>query len=247
MHPSDNKLPQDLQDYHRTTNNSQGYNQIVQKLIDGEYVLFLPTQNDGKADNQWKTLAQGSELKLKSVFNLDGLKVLAAFSSELALSEWSQNPSTFSAMSSDDLLSLCESNGIDRIVIDSKLPTMFVLERSRNGVQTDTVQQATTVSIRPISQAINVRFIQALSKHAHAVTSIDEIYQFEMERNDEEILTLGFKLNVYSDNSRQACIHAIQNSLEGDKFHLPLELFFLDDQNWYGAVSKIPGSLLWRR
>ena len=215
--------------------------------MDGAYFLYLPTQNDGKSDHQWKTLEQGSELKLKSVFNLDGLKVLAAFSSEMALSEWSENPSTFSALNSKDVLSLCEANGIDRIVIDSKQSTMFVLERSQEGVQTETVQKATTVSVRPISQVINVRFIETLTKHANEVISIDEIYKFEIIRDQEEILMLGFKLNVYSDNSRKACIHAIQNSIDGDKFHLPLELFFLDDQNWYGAVSQIPGSLVWRR
>jgi len=215
--------------------------------MDGAYFLYLPTQNDGKSDHQWKTLEQGSELKLKSVFNLDGLKVLAAFSSEMALSEWSENPSTFSALNSKDVLSLCEANGIDRIVIDSKQSTMFVLERSQEGVQTETVQKATTVSVRPISQVINVRFIETLTKHANEVISIDEIYQFEIIRDQEEILMLGFKLNVYSDNSRKACINAIQNSIDGDKFHLPLELFFLDDQNWYGAVSQIPGSLVWRR
>ena len=247
MHSSQNELPRDLQNYSNTDDKSSEYNRIVQGLIDGNYILYVPTQNDGKIENKWKTLDKGSKLQLKSVFDVDGLKVLAAFSSESSLSEWSKNQSKYTAINSKDILALCESNGIDQIVIDSQQSTMFVLGRSSNHIKTKEIKQATTVSIRSITKNVDEQFLERLITQSSEVGSVKEIYQYEMIRDEEEILMFGFHLSEYTDQSRTACVHAVQNSILTESFHLPLEIFFLEDHNWLDALNNMPNALVWER
>ncbi|MDQ3017737.1 MAG: SseB family protein [Bacteroidota bacterium] len=111
--------------------NQETYTNVINALNGGGHLLFLPTASDRTASGSWKTLEGGSKLKLTSVFNLNGKVVLAAFSSELTLFSWAQDNLHFTAMDSKDALILCQSNGIDKIVIDSDQATMFVLELNR--------------------------------------------------------------------------------------------------------------------
>src|SRR6056297_33609 len=141
-----NSLETILINYNQSNNNEQ-YVKIASQLMNGDFNLFLPSVNDGKSENNWKTIREGSNLKLKSVFNLDGLKVLGAFSNEKNLLNWINEESEYTVMNSKDVLNFCQANGIDRILIDSKQPSMFVLERSRSNIKTETVKEETKVRL----------------------------------------------------------------------------------------------------
>jgi len=58
---------------------------VVSELLNGNSFLLLPSENDGSNPDTWKTAQENTELKLTCVFNLDGLKVLGAFTDENAL------------------------------------------------------------------------------------------------------------------------------------------------------------------
>ena len=245
--PRDNNLLETILVNYNQSNNNEQYAKIASQLVNGDFNLFLPSVNDGKNENNWKTIREGSNLKLKSVFNLDGLKVLGAFSSENNLQKWINEESEYTVMSSKEVLNFCQANGIDRIVIDSKQPSMFVLERSRSNIKTETVKEETKVRLGTPAIPITGLFLEKLIINFKNVESIEEAYQFIMIRNNESIHTIGFKLNTYSDNSRTACINVIQNCIDTNDLKLPLELFFLENSGWYNSVKNIEESIMYMK
>ena len=158
-----------------------------------------------------------------------------------------QEKSDFTVMNSKDVLEFCQIHRIDRIVIDSRQPTMFVLERNRENIKTETIQKETQVMVGTPSKLISGSLLNKLKTNFSKVDSIEEAFQYAMVRNNESILIIGFKLSVYSDNSRTACINAIQNSMENEQLELPLELFFLEDENWYNTAKGIENSLMYKK
>src|SRR5688572_21424782 len=68
----------------------ENYLAVMKELMEGNSFLLLPSVNDGKESNGWKTTETDKTLKLTSVFDLDGLKVLGAFSNEKALLVWAK-------------------------------------------------------------------------------------------------------------------------------------------------------------
>jgi len=244
--PNNDKLTRLLENYGRDS--SQGnYKKALDEIVDGNSLLILPSINDGNGNDEWQTIQKDSTLKLTSVFNQDGLKVLGAFTTPEKLLEWSQKETAYTALKSKDVIAFCQTHGIDRIVIDSDLPTMFVLERSTANVKTETIQEKTEVQVgtptHPISGQHLIKFQQNFSK----INVIKEVYQYAMLRNNESILVLGFLLDTYTENSRIACIHSIQNSMEGEALELPLEMFMLDDEGWLQTVKGIEDALIYSR
>lgn len=245
--PRDNNSLETILINYNQSNNNEQYGKIASQLMNGDFNLFLPSINDGKSENNWKAIREGSNLKLKSVFNLDGLIVLGAFSNEKNLLNWINEESEYTVMNSKDVLNFCQTNGIDRIVIDSKQPSMFVLERSRSNIKTETVKEETKVRFRKPAVPITGLFFEKLITNFKKVESIEEAYQFIMVRNNESIHIIGFKLSTYSDNSRTACLNAIQNCIDYNNLKLPLELFFLENSDWYNSIKNIEKSIMYMK
>src|SRR5207249_4299129 len=133
--PDNSRLLELLDIYWKKNGKGNSYKNVVQELMNGNSFLMFPTQNDFKTDlDNWTTTQKETVLKLGSLFNLEELKVLGAFTDEQALLNWTKKPSEYTAMRSQDVLKFCQDNGIDRIVINSDQPNMFVLERSRENV-----------------------------------------------------------------------------------------------------------------
>jgi len=225
----------------------ENYQKAFHEIVKGNSLLILPSLNDKESKHEWETIEKGATLTLTSVIDQDGLKVLGAFTTPEKLLEWTKEETEYTAMKSKDVIDFCQAHNIDRIVIDSNMPTMFILERNRENVSTKTVQKETQVQvgtpIKPIAGALLKKFQINFSK----VTVIKEVYQYAMLRNDESILVLGFVLDTYSDNSRIACINSIQNAMTGEKLDIPLEMFMLNDKDWYKTAKEIEDSLIYKR
>src|SRR6185437_5462059 len=131
---------------HRSDEN---YKLVVEELLQGNSFLILPSLN---SDDQkvvigdWQAAEKDTPLKLTSVFNLDGLKVLGAFTDEKSLLFWAKKVTTYTALDSKAALDLCQKINIDRVVINSDSNNMFILQRSGNfkGL---TIEKDSTVSI----------------------------------------------------------------------------------------------------
>lgn len=244
--PDNIKLITLLEKYNKDQS-PENYKKAFNEIVNGNSFLILSSVNNEETNDNWKTLEKDATINLTCVFNQDGLMVLGAFTTPEKLYEWAKKATQYTAMKSKDVIDFCQTNRIDRIVIDSDLPTMFVLERNRENIKTETIKKSTQVTvgtpINPISGELLKKFQYNFSK----VSVIKEVYHYVMVRNDESILMLGFVLDTYTDNSKTASINSVQNSMEGEKLDLPLEMFMLNDEGWYETVKGIENSLIYKR
>ena len=122
------KLSDLLDIYYKQKGAGDSYKDVIMELLNGDSLLYLPSPPDSPENQESAT--QSRTLRLSSVFNIDGINVLGAFSDEKALFTWAKQPVPYKMLESKDVLKLCEETSIGRIVINSGLPTMFVLEKN---------------------------------------------------------------------------------------------------------------------
>lgn len=244
--PDNTKLVGLLEKYGKNQS-QENYQKAFNEIMEGNAMLVLPSVNDEKPKDNWTILQKDSTLKLTSVFDQDGLKVLGAFTSPEKVAEWNKKETEYTAMKSKDVIDFCQAHRIDRIVIDTDMPTMFILERNRENIQTETIQEETQVTVGTPMKPISGNLLKKFQTNFSKVSVIKEVYHYAMVRNNESILMLGFVLEIYSDNSRAACIGTIQNSMEGEKLEVPLEMFMLNDEDWLQTVKEIENSLIHKK
>lgn len=129
---NNSKLSTLLEIYQKQNGKGDSYKDVIMELLNGDSLLLLPSPMDSSENHEeTDTEDKGRKLTLSSVFNIDGVTVLGAFSDEKALLSWAKQPIPYKMLESKDVLKLCEETAIGRIVINSGSPTMFVLEQSR--------------------------------------------------------------------------------------------------------------------
>lgn len=240
--PENSRLFELLEIYQKQSGNGDSYKSVVLELMNGNSYLLLPSENDNEISDTWTTTKKETTLKLTCVFNLDGLKVLGAFTDENALLSWAKKPTQYTALSSKDVMKLCEENLIERIVINSDLPTMFVLERNRANIKAETIEKETTVQLGTPNRPLENRIIQKLIEQFKRVDTINEVYQYGQTKNNEFSLVLGIKLSTNSDNAKTATINAVQTALQGEKIDQLLDIFFIEDERWYNTIRNVENS-----
>lgn len=246
-YPDNSKPFKLLEIYQKQKSIGDSYKNVVLELMNGNSFLLLPSQNDNESSGTWTTAEKDTILKLTCIYNLDGLKVLGAFTDENSLLAWAKKPTQYTALSSKDVLKLCEEQFVERIVVNSDLPTMFVLERNRANIKTETIQKETTVQIGTPIRPFERRILQKLIDQFKRVETIDEAYQYGQTKNNEFSIVLGFKLLTNSDNAKTATINAVQRALEGEKIGHPLDLFFIEDESWYQTIRNVENSVFYKR
>src|SRR5215216_7359780 len=90
--PDNSKLFQLLEIYRQQNGKGDSYKNIVLELMNGNSFLLLPSQNDNEGSGTWTTAQKDTTLQLTCVHNLDGLKVLGAFTDEISLVSWAKKP-----------------------------------------------------------------------------------------------------------------------------------------------------------
>jgi hypothetical protein len=58
---------------------------------------------------------------------------------------------------------------------------------------------------------------------------------------------LAFKLSTNSDNAKTATINSVQTALEGEKMDQLLDLFFIEDEDWYNTIRNVENSKVYKR
>lgn len=226
---------------------NENYKAVLDEITTGNSFLLLPSVNEDGNSNGWKTAQVGTTINLASIFNLDGLKVLGAFSDEIALVKWTNRETQYTAIKTQDLVDFCKQNNVDRIVINSDQKNMFVLERNRENITSRTIQEETKVLVGTPTNPLPQNAIELLIKNFKKVDTIEEAYQYAQKMNDETSLVLGIKMTVVSDNSRAALHNALNDSLNGIDVGIPIDIMLLEDEGWLNTVRNIENSLFYRR
>lgn len=243
----DNTVLIDLIRTYNKTTDVDDYKKVINELMTGNSFLLLPSINEGTPYEGWKMTEKGAKLKLKSIFNIDGLKVLGAFTSENTLLQWAKESRQYTGMHSKDVIAFCEENLIDRVVIDNDTDTFFVLERNRQNIKTLTIEKRTEVQIGTPLKPLDPRITHKLTEHFKRVSTIEEVYQYGQTKDGEFSIVLGFKLSVNSENAKAATFNAVQSALENEHLDQLLDLFIIDDAGWYKSISEIKDSLIYKK
>jgi len=244
--PDNSRLFKLLEVYQKQNGKGDSYKNVVLELMNGNSFLLLPSENENEGSGTWTTAQKDTTLRLACVYNLDGLKVLGAFTDETSLLSWAKKPTQYTALSSKDVLKLCEEQLIERIVVNSDLPTMFVLERNRANIKTETIKEDTTVQVGTPNRPLERNILQKLIDQFQRVDTIDEVYQYGQTKNNEFSIVLGFKLLTNSENAKTATINAVQTALQGEKIDQLLDLFFIEDDGWYQTIRNVENSLFYK-
>jgi len=108
------------------------------------------------------------------------------------------------------------------------------------------IEKETQVLVGAPSQPLCKELIDKLIANFRKVDTIEEAYQYVQSMNGEMSIVLGIKLSVKSENARIALCNAMNNSLDGEKLHMPLDVIVLDDR-WLQTARGIEGSLFYQR
>lgn len=128
---NNSKLLDLINTYYKENRQGNSYQNVIQELLNGSSMLLLPSANDTPEEQKAITESGHKTLRLSSVFNVGGIRALCVFTDEQTLSEWAKKPLPYKMLASKDVLKLCEMSAIQRIVINTGTPTMFVLEQSK--------------------------------------------------------------------------------------------------------------------
>ncbi len=237
------KLINLLEDFYIGRTNEK-YTHIIDVLHHGEVYLYLPAVHDSNGSGQWITLAAGDKLKLNTVYNVDGIRILAAFTSEEAIITWAKQIVQYYAMEAKDVIKICEEYGIDRLIIDNSLPTMFVMQRNPGEVQVETISSGTPVRIGTPARPVEGHVLEKLKRNIAEIPFLEKVYQYVMTRNDEHTLIIAFKFSSDDDQAQQAAIQATQKAFYGEKIDLPVEVFFIEAESTHEQIRKVANSLI---
>lgn len=226
---------------------NENYKAVLDEITTGNSFLLLPSVNENGNSNGWKTTEVGTTINLASIFNLDGLRVLGAFSDEVALLKWTNRETQYTAIKTQDLIDFCKQNSVDRIVINSDQKNMFVLERNRENITSRTIQKETKVLVGTPTNPLPKNAIDLLIKNFKKVDTIEEAYQYAQKMNDETSLVLGIKMSTVSENSRAALHNALNDSLNGVDVGMPIDIMILETEGWLDTVRNIQYSLFYKR
>ena len=226
---------------------NENYQAVMDEILDGNSFLLLPSVNENGENDHWQTAEKDTTIQLASVFNLDGLKVLGAFSNEKALVEWAKTGTQYTALRTQDIIELCKENGIDRVVINTNQPTMYVMERNRENIKSTVIEEETKVLVGTPTRPLSRRIIEKLIANFKKVETIEEAYQYAQTMNHETSIVLGIKMSVVSDNSRAALHNALNNALSDEQLEMPLDIMILETEDWLHTVRNIEKALFYKR
>jgi hypothetical protein len=104
------------------------YSKVRRELMEGNSFLMIPSGKNENDAEGWRKLAEVTKIRLASVYTVDGVKTLGAFTDEEAVLRWSKGMRVFcNSLQSQDVFEICQKNGIKRIVINSGSDNIFPL------------------------------------------------------------------------------------------------------------------------
>lgn len=220
---------------------------VIHELFEGSSYLLLPSLNDeGEITGQWVTLTEGAQIKLTSLFQEDGLKVLAAFSDEDALSRWAEKETAYTAIPSQAVFDMCREMGVDRVVINSGQKNMFVLERQKESEisEEETLEEGSHIRIGVPATPLDSATVGSIRQNLVTLPTVRQAYQYLQENahengDPEVILMIGVCLSEDNDENRQAAVRAVKQGLQGQKKpSYPVGIMILDEK-WIEGLQGL--------
>lgn len=217
---------------------------VLHELQLGSSFLYLPSINDG--EEGMKNISAGDILKLTCVHDVNGVRIMGAFTSKNALSKWAKNGSGYTKIEAKIVVNeICPQMGVECLIIDDGLPTKFVLKREEKGTKTITIKENTKVQIgRPLI-SIGDETIEKLIPFLKEIPAIKEAYQYGQTLDNEFNIVLGFIISPHDAITRDLVISSVDKALREIKIGSTLFLFILNESNLYEVVKAVDNSLFY--
>ncbi|WP_296151033.1 SseB family protein [uncultured Flavobacterium sp.] len=244
--PNNVRLINLLDTFRQKNGAENSYAHVVMELLQGNSFLLLPSVNEDKSEG-WKTIEKEQSLKITSIFDMDGMKVLGAFTDDEALLDWAKRETQYTALPSKDVLDMCEANGISCIIINSGQPNMFVLERNRENIKAQTIKDDTQVLLGMPKDPLSNELVDKLRESFKEVEIINKVYQYGQSIGSDFNIVLGFRLSTYTDNSKKASMDAVQSALKQVKIDHSLDIYFIENDGFLKSIENIEGSLIYSK
>jgi hypothetical protein len=246
--PDNSKLLSLIDIYWKSEGKGETYKNVVLELMNGNSFLILPGSNGFEGgSNRWITTDEKKKLSLSSIYNLDGLKVLAAFTDERALLDWAKKPCAYISMRSQSVLQLCEENGISRIIINNNSSNTLVLEKDRSANEEFTIREKEKLLLGIPDTPLDKSIIEKLITRFRNLDNIQEVYHYGQTKDNKFSLVLAFTLAKISENGKKAIIDAVGDAIANEILQYPLDVFFIETEEWKKQVSLIEGASIYRR
>jgi SseB protein N-terminal domain len=247
--PDNSKLLRLIDIYWKSEGKGKAYENVVLELTSGNSFLILPGSSGfAEKPDGWITTDEKTKLGLSSIYNLDGLKVLAAFTDERALLDWAKKPCAYTSMRSQSVLQLCEDNGIARIIINNSSSNTFVLEKDRSAATQEFAIPANEKLLLGIPETpLSKSIIEKLITRFKNLDNILEVYHYGQTKDNQFSLVLAFALENISENGEKAVIDAVGEAIADETLQYPLDVFFIETKDWKKEISRIDGASIYSR
>lgn len=128
LNPPDNRHLIQLLDVWSKNRSKETYAAVRTELQEGNSFLMLPSGENSSTHTGWNRTTQKTKLQLASIYTIDGVKMLGAFTDADAVLRWSKGkPIPCVSMTSKAVLQLCEKNGFRKIIINSGSDNVYPL------------------------------------------------------------------------------------------------------------------------
>lgn len=226
--------------------NDDTYKNVVLELRDGKPTLLLPSKNDLPATGEWQTATEDTTLNLTCIYEVDGLKVLGAFTDEEALLNWAKTPVSYTAMKSNDVMVLCENNSISRMVINSDNYNMFVLSRNRKTSKPYSLKANSKIMVGPPARPLPASIIEKIRQGFGRQQQVLRAFQYLQIADEVQSIVIGIQLSGKSDDAKAAAIFAVEDAIRGENLEQPVDIIFLETEEWLNTVAKIDNALFYK-
>jgi hypothetical protein len=246
--PDNTRLLTLLSNYWKKKGDGTSYGRVARELMYGNCFLLLPTRELVQMDvTGWSVAESDQKINLASVYTLDGEQVLASFTDEQALLDWSKKPCAYISLMGKSVLELCESNNYSKLIINNRSENTFVLERRQKAGEHYAIRKGTTVQIGPPSTPLDPGVIARLMAYFKSTERIQEVYQYGQTVNRLFSLVLAFKLQNPNPEIEAGIVAAVQSSLGSSHPPYPLDIQFMDQNGEYEEVKAVENALIYKK
>jgi SseB protein N-terminal domain len=246
--PDNRRLLTLLSNYWEKGGGGKSYELVALELMHGNCFLLLPTRELTQTGiTGWSVAESDQKINLASVYTLDGQQVLAAFTDEQALLDWSKKPCPYVSLSGPSVLELCESNNYSKLIINNRSENTFVLERRQKAVEHYAIRKGTTIQIGPPSTPLDPKVIARLTPYFKSTEGVLEVYHYGQVVNQAFSLVLGFWLQNPNPEIEGDIVAAVQVSLGAQKPTYPVDIRFFDDGEEFEQVKGLGNALIYKK
>ena len=105
------------------------FQEVRNELLNGNVTLLLSTQDADGGSVEYTYIKDQTGVQLTCLFHIENKRILGVFTDERSLFKWSEKPTTYITLSFGEVMTICESYDLDRIVVNTNQPNVFVMER----------------------------------------------------------------------------------------------------------------------